>query len=253
MFARRPLGGVALLLGLSITAYSATVEQSLSTEAQTNRAGQQSQKQVSKLDSETRELLQEYQRLLQQADYQKSYNQELKQLLQEQAQEMQSLQQQVADVQITRLHVMPLLRDMVAGLKQFIELDLPFETEARLASVKKLETLLASASVPLAEKFRRVMEAYQAESDYSYQLGSYSDKLLIDGSERAVELLRIGRSSLYFQTPDGKQSGYWNREQKAWQLLDNSYNRVIRQGIRLAAKQLPPQLITLPVAGKEVQ
>lgn len=243
------------LLGLAVgmTVNAASIEQSLQTEGETSAAGRQSQQTVNKLDSETEQLLREYQRLMQQADYQEAYNTELEHRLKEQEHELEQLQQQIADVQITRLHVMPLLRDMVDGLKQFVELDLPFEQEARLESVKKLETLLASGTTPLAEKFRRVMEAWQAESDYSYQLGTYRDTATVNDKTVTVEFLRIGRTALYFQTLDGEQSGYWNRSAKQWQILDEGWNRPIRKGIRIADKQLPPELLTAPVDSREVQ
>lgn len=249
----KKLAGVLLCLTACTAVHAASLQQSLEVENNTSAAGRKSQQQVNKLDNETSELLREYQRLMQQGDYQKAYNEELERRLEDQKQELEQLQQQIADVQITRLHVMPLLRDMVAGLAQFIELDLPFERKARLQSVKKLETLLASGTVPLAEKFRRVMEAWQAESDYSYQLGTYRDTVELDDETVTVEFLRIGRMALYFQTLDGKRSGYWNRQDKKWQMLDGEYNQPIRRGLRIADKQLPPELLTVPVDSREVQ
>lgn len=244
-----------LLLAAAITPFShaATIEKSLEVEGQTHEAARQSQQKVDALDSETRALLQEYQQLMQQGDYQQGLNQELALRVQEQALEISQLQQQIADVQITRLHMMPLLREMVAALKQFIELDLPFEKDARLQSINQLEQLLASGSVPIAEKFRRVMEAWQAESDYSYELYSYRDVVQLEGEELSVDYLRIGRQAWYFQSLDGKRSGYWQARKKQWLILDAEFNAPIREGLRLAQRQLAPQLLTLPVAATEVQ
>ena len=242
-----------LLLAMPSVALASSVQQTLEVEGETNIAGQQSQQKISELSRETQELLREYRQLMQQADYQQAYNQELERRLQEQEQEMQELQEDIAEVQITRLHVMPLLRDMVQALEQFVELDLPFEQEARLASVKRLEDVLASGNTPLAEKFRRVMEAWQAESDYSYEIHSYRDELLLDDRELKADFLRIGRSAWYFQTLNGEKSGYWDRGRGEWQLLAPRHNAAVRRAIRLADQQLAPELLTLPVAADEVQ
>lgn len=253
MLIRLRIGVATLLLCAAAATQAASVQQNLVVEGQTHEAGKQSQQKVNTLSRETDELLREYQRLLQQADYQEAYNAELAHLLEEQKQELQSLKQQVADVQITRLHIMPFLREKVAELKQFIELDLPFEREARLASVQRLESVLATSSISIAEKFRRVMEAWQTESDYSYELASYRDELQLNGESLSVEFLRIGRTALYFQSLDGKRSGIWRTTKETWQELDSSYNNAIRQGIRVAQKQLPPQLLSLPVVAEEVR
>lgn len=245
--------GLLSLLLIACPLPAATVRQNLNVEGQTQTAGRQSQQAVDRLSRETEELLREYQRLMQQADYQQAYNAELTQRLQEQTNELQSLQQQLADVQITRLHVMPFLREKTAELKQFITLDLPFEQQARLHSVQKLEALLASSKVAIAEKFRRVMESWQAESDYSYELYSYRGDLTLQGETISVEFLRVGRTALYFQTLDGQRSGYWQASAGQWQELDGQYHSAIRLGIRMALKQLPPQLLSLPLAATEVQ
>jgi hypothetical protein len=246
---------VVLLLTLAITPFSqaAPVEKAMEVEGQTHAAARQSQQKVDGLDAETQALLKEYQRLMQQGDYQQGYNQELELRVQEQEKEIASLQQQIADVQITRLHIMPLLREMVAALKQFVVLDLPFEQQARLQSIVRLEELLASGTVSIAEKFRRVMEAWQTESDYSYELYSYRDVVQLEGKELTVDYLRIGRQAWYFQSLDGKRSGYWQLREKQWLLLDEQYHAAIREGIRLAQRQLAPQLLVLPVAATEVQ
>lgn len=232
---------------------AATIDKALAVEGQTHEAARQSQQKINTLDAETQALLKEYQQLMQQGDYQQALNRELELRVQEQEQEISQLQQQIADVQITRLHMLPLLREMVAALKQFVELDLPFEKDARLESITRLEQLLASGSVPIAEKFRRVMEAWQAESDYSYEPYSYRDVVQLEGEELSVDYLRIGRHAWYFQSLDGKRSGYWQPQQKQWLLLDAKYNDAVREGLRLAQRQLAPQLLTLPVAVAEVQ
>ena len=61
--------------------------------------------------------------------------------------------------------------------------------------------------------------------------------------------IRIGRVSLYYLTLDGLEAGIWNDKQ--WQRLDDKYRQSIEQGLKVAKKQLPPDLLVLPtqVAG----
>ena len=243
-------------LGLAFpfnTSLAASVEHNLHVEGQTNQAGQQSQRVVDKLSRETQNMLREYQNLMQQGDYQNAYNKELTQRLDEQAEEIASLKKQLADVQITRLHIMPFLRDKTAELKQFIELDLPFEQEDRLASIKRLEDRLSSSKVSLSDKFRRLMQAWQSENDYSYQLQSFRDTVQWQGEDISVNFLRVGRVALYFQSLDGKLSAYWHSSKKQWLEVEPRYHAAIQQALRVADKQLPPQLLALPINNKEAK
>src|SRR5690554_3655277 len=233
--------------------YAASLEQNLLIEGQTNQAGQHSQLVVDKLSRETQNMLREYQNLMQKGDYQNAYNAELKQRLEEQNEEIYSLKKQLADVQITRLHIMPFLRDKTAELKQFIELDLPFEQEDRLASIKRLEDRLSSSKVSLSDKFRRLMQAWQSENDYSYQLQSFRDTVQWQGEDISVNFLRVGRVALYFQSLDGKLSAYWHSSKKQWLEVEPRYHAAIQQALRVADKQLPPQLLALPINNKEAK
>ena len=63
----------------------------------------------------------------------------------------------------------------------------------------------------LPERFRRIMEAYQVETDYGRTIEAYSGKLARDGKPRTVDFLRAGRVALVYATLDGGETGYWDR------------------------------------------
>ncbi len=65
-------------------------------------------------------------------------------------------------------------------------------------------------------------------------------------------MLRIGRTGLYYQTRNGKQSGVWDKENQVWTMLDASHHRAIRRAIRIAAKKMAPDLLMLPVNAPEM-
>lgn len=224
-----------------------SVEQSLNTNATTRQHGSRSQYKIDQLAAQTRELLAEYQRLLQLGDYQQTYNAELTIKQQQQQDDIATLKQQLVDIRITQQRLLPLLREMVDTLEQFIQLDIPFQHKARLQGVADLKTLLMQSQVSLAEKFRRVMAFYQAENDMNYDLESYRDVISIDGQTLSVELLRIGRTALYYQTMDQLQSGLWLSESQQWQPLAGEHHLGLRQAIRIANDEAAPGLLALPL------
>ena len=219
---------------------------SLNNNRQTLEMGKTSQKRVDRFVSETDLLLNEYQSLLKKSEYQAAYNKELRILKGEQVEELISLEQQIKDIVITKQQLLPLLREMVSTLSQFIKLDLPFKQQQRLIAIDKLNQVLASSSVSISEKYRRVMEMYQAENDYNYDLEVYRDTVALNNESLSVQILRVGRSHLYFQTMDGKISAMWNQESKAWLLLDDAYHLKIRKAMRIASKKSAPELLELP-------
>ena len=219
---------------------------SLNNNRQTLEMGKTSQKIVDRFVSETDLLLNEYQSLLKKSEYQAAYNKELRILKGEQVEELISLEQQIKDIVITKQQLLPLLREMVSTLSQFIKLDLPFKQQQRLIAIDKLNQVLASSSVSISEKYRRVMEMYQAENDYNYDLEVYRDTVELNNESLSVQILRVGRSHLYFQTMDGKISAMWNQESKAWLLLDDAYHLKIRKAMRIASKKSAPELLELP-------
>jgi hypothetical protein len=140
---------------------------------------------------------------------------------------------------------------MIDGLEQFVALDVPFLAEERNSRVANLTTVLERADVTAAEKFRVVMEAWQIENDYGRTIEAYTDELVIDGNTREVDVLRIGRVALLYQTPDGQLSGSWDTQSGGWVEVDSSYRNAIRNGIRLARNQIGPDLLLLPISAPQ--
>jgi hypothetical protein len=136
-------------------------------------------------------------------------------------------------------------------LKRFLEADLPFLLPERRKRVAFLETLLERSDVTVAEKFRRVLEAFEIENDYGRTVESYRDSLELGGATREVDFLRIGRVALLYLSVDGSLYGEWNREQKTWSPLPGGYRSQIREGIRIAQRQVAPNLLLLPVSAPE--
>jgi len=161
--------------------------------------------------------------------------------------ESTELQAQLATIEETQAEVMPLLQRMLSSLEQFIELDVPFLEDERADRLAQLKELMVRPEVTVAEKYRRVLEAYQIESDYGRTLEAWRGSLDVDGRQRVVEFLRLGRLMLFYQTLDGHTQGYWNNTARQWQPLPASYNRTLQQGLNMARQQQTPALLRLPL------
>jgi hypothetical protein len=85
--------------------------------------------------------------------------------------------------------------------------------------------------------------------EYGRTIEAYEGKLA-GTDERTVQLLRIGRLSLLYQTMDGKETGYWDRDKKAW-VVDNHYAHAFREGTHVAKKLGAPDILIAPIPAPE--
>ena len=145
-----------------------------------------------------------------------------------------------------------LSRRMYEGLKSFISLDLPFrlgEREERLSFIQKA---LDNPTVSPAEQLRQVLEGYTVESEYGMKMDTYKDTISIDGQDREVNILRVGRLVLAYQTSDLDQTGVWNKETSTWDELPSRYRNPVKNGIRIAQKLQTVNILEMPIPAAEV-
>lgn len=231
--------------------YAGALDQAIDEQVQTDTAAQRTQQQIDSLDDETRELLAEYRSVLNQKESLAAYNSQLEQLVSSQQEELESVQSQLANIDTTQRDIVPLMLKMVDVLDQFVELDTPFLPEERSSRIEQLKTMMSRADVNLSEKFRRILEAYQVETEYGRTLEAYQGELETAETSRTVDFLRVGRVGLYYLTLDQHEAGMWDQESKSWQQLPRDSVQSVIQGLKVARKQLPPDLLTLPVKTPE--
>ena len=212
-----------------------------------NAEGVASQQRIDEISDKTEELFAKYSNALRQIDSIRIYNRQMRELIASQQAELASLAEQVDRVAIVGRSVTPLMLRLIAALEAFIDLDLPFLMDERIKRVGALKELMNRSDVTHAEKYRRIMEAYQIENEYGRTIEAYRSAVTRDGRESQVDFLRFGRIALVYQSLDGTESGVWDPESKSWQTLDSSYRTAVRKGIRIANKQAAPDLIRLPL------
>jgi len=218
---------------------------------ETNTQSIKSQQNVDEYADDTRDMLHQYRSTLRKIDSLKTYNDQLDKLTAKQLETTDSLSAQINSIAETRQNIVPLLLRMIEVLEEFISLDAPFLQEERLARIDLLKTMMDRPDVSLPDKYRRIMEAYQIEMEYGRTIDTMTETITSNDTPTTVEILRIGRLSIFYQTLDGKESGYWDKQEKQWNPLTDDYNRSIAQGILIAKKQAPPDLIKLPVTAPE--
>jgi hypothetical protein len=164
---------------------------------------------------------------------------------------MADLNNSIDQVSVIERQVTPLMLKMIDALEQFVELDVPFLLEERRNRVAFLGTLLERSDVTVAEKFRRLLEAYEIENDYGRTIEAYKGSLEVAGAVREVDFLRIGRTALLYQTVDAEHFGMWDTTKREWVPLSAEYRNQIRSGIKMARKQVAPNLLILPIPTPE--
>lgn len=230
------------------------VDQIVETGIERNEAAQASQTRVDDTAERTERLLQDYKKELKVIDGLKVYNALLQKQLDDQQAEIAQIKESIANVSVIERQITPLMLRMTDSLEQFIKLDVPFLLEERNERIAKLRNTIAAADVTAAEKFRSVLEAYQIESEYGRTIEAYKDVLDIGGTPREVSLLRFGRISLVYQTEDREQNGAWDQASREWTQLDAAeYRNQITNGLKIARKQVAPDLFLLPVGAAEVE
>ena len=216
--------------------------------AKINESAAKSQEKINGITDQIDSKLQQFKTLMKEIEGLEVYNTQLRKQINNQEQEMADLNSAIDEVSVVERQITPLMMRMIDGLEQFVELDVPFLPEERANRVADLRAMMDRADVAASEKFRRVMEAYQVEMDYGRTMEAYSGIHSINGQERDVEFLRLGRTALIYQTRDASMQGVWNKQTRQWEELDSSYRTQITKGLRMAKKQLAPDLLMLPVA-----
>lgn len=231
---------------MAATALSNTIQE----QSSIDRAAESSQNRVDQFADETRDMLEEYLLTTQRSDRLRLYNDQIEKLIRDQEEEKLSITRQMEDIEVVEQEIIPLMIKMIDALDRFIELDLPFQIVERKARVEELRAMMDSSSFTVAEKYRKVMEAYQQEVEYGRTIFAYRGTLdLGDGNQRNVDFLQVGRVLLAFQTLDRSETGFYNANTNAWEIRDDAqFSDNVDQGLRIARKQSAPNLLMLPVA-----
>jgi hypothetical protein len=242
-------GALAVLLSGTVSAQA--LERVVDAEQRRIQQAQASQERIDGVVQKTRNISEEYKAVNKEIDGLVVYNTLLQRQITNQRKQLTELRESIDQVQVVERQILPLLGRMIEGLEQFVELDVPFLLDERREKVADLQTLMERADVTAAEKFRKVMERWEIENDFGRSIENYKATLDINGTDREVDFLRVGRVALLYQTPDGDLNGAWDQRARQWVALGSEHRNKIRQGLRMAQKQVAPNILLLPISAPE--
>ena len=243
-----------ILFGFSILTYAnELVEVNMESILEVGRENQElsatSQDKIDLTERQTDKLVNEYKVVSKQVEGLKLYNAQKRIQIQAQLDLMDQLDEQLVQVVVMQRQIPPLAQKMLDTLETFVNLDTPFRAEERRNRVDLVRASLAKPKVTASEQVRQVLEAYNIEAEYGRKIDTYEDKLA-DGT--VVNILVIGRIGMFYQTKDERSSGRWNNETGSWEELSSTYRKPIRDGIRMAKKLTPTDMLLMPIVKGEL-
>ena len=239
---------VYILSLLAVFAYAdnADIDQILEENETSISLSEKSQEKVDGLSTEKDSLLAEWKVVVKQVEGLKIYNAQKRKQIKAQEARLVTLAEQLKEIVVLERDFPELLQNAVARLEQLVQLDSPFSLTERYKRIGQIKAILDDPRVTQSERVRQVLEAYNIEREYGRTIETYEDAIVLDGEERVVNILRIGRLGLMYQLKDQSAAGVWDKQAKDWVEV-SGYRLSIRDGIRMANKTAPLDLLAIPV------
>ena len=197
------------LIAASGSVVAQTVDQVLQAENRRLNLAQQSQERINNIVEGTRSLEDQYRAINKEIDGLKVYNRLMTAQVGGQEAVLEDISLSMDQVDVINRQIFPLMERMIDGLEQSVALDVPFLMNERNDRVANLKEIMTRSDVSVAEKFRKVMEAYQIENDYGRTIEAYVGVLEEDGQALELDFLKIGRVAFFYQTKDQSRSAIW--------------------------------------------
>ena len=215
--------------------------------AKTIEIRQATQKKEDKWASQKADLKAEYQSLKPRLEQLKKQKEKTEKILKLQKGRVEELKRKLTESVRVRNELYSHLDGCVMRLETWIVRDLPFLPEERKKRLASIKVMMADPNIESAEKFRRVMEALQVETEYGGTVEVYQDTIKVNGQSTLVNIFKLGRLTLFYQTTDRNDVGYYNRATGKWEALPGKYRHDIDMAVEMASKQRPIDLIKLPI------
>ncbi len=234
---------IFLLAIISSSIFADKITTSMQIIENTNNKLKTYQNKIDNLDEKKQDLLSKYKYANTELKSSRSYNKQLKKILESQKNELININKQLIDIENTQKNIFPLILKMIQSLKKLVQMDIPFLLNERTKRVQRIENALDKADIKIAEKYRIILEAFKIEYDYANSIEVYQDKI----DNKIYNFLRLGRTALYYQSLNLKEYGYWNKNSKSWDKIENANAKSnIRKGIRIAQKHQNVDFLNLP-------
>jgi hypothetical protein len=139
------------------------------------------------------------------------------------------------------------LNAVVDHLEAWVNRDVPFLMEERQARIASVRQAIAKPDVTPAEKLRRVLEALQVEANYGNLADVSQEKIVVGGEDVYADIVRVGRVSIFWRSPDGKRAGEYDRGSQSWVELDRRYVEPVNELREMVMRLRSTKVISLPL------
>ena len=245
-----PLIVVATLLGSSLT-FADQIQPLLDIGEQRQNSEQVSQTKIDSMDDDTSLIVNEYKTVSKQIEGLRVYNAQMRKQIERQEERLKEIDKTMKEAQVMQRQIPPFTRRMLAGIEKSIELDMPFHLAERKERIAFANAAIDNPTVSPAEGLRQVLETFNVEMEYGRKLDNYKDTIEIEGQQREVNVLRVGRLALVYQSSDESLTGAWDNNTDQWVPLDNSYRNPTRKGLKIANRLATVDMLELPIQNPE--
>jgi len=245
-----PLIVVATLLGSSL-AFADQIQPLLDIGEQRQNSEQVSQTKIDSMDDDTSLIVNEYKTVSKQIEGLRVYNAQMRKQIERQEERLKEIDKTMKEAQVMQRQIPPFTRRMLAGIEKSIELDMPFHLAERKERIAFANAAIDNPTVSPAEGLRQVLETFNVEMEYGRKLDNYKDTIEIEGQQREVNVLRVGRLALVYQSSDESLTGAWDNNTDQWVPLDNSYRNPTRKGLKIANRLATVDMLELPIQNPE--
>ncbi|HBN14920.1 DUF3450 domain-containing protein [Pseudohongiella sp. SYSU M77423] len=231
---------------------TSAIEQAQSVVGETNREAAESQERINRLSNSSSSLFEEFKTESDNLEALLVLNANWRRQIAIQEDQLETISESIAEVRNVTQELPLLMSRMIASIEQFIELDIPFHLEQRRARIQFVRDAIDDPNVSTAERFRQILVLYQTENAYGRTHETYSATLNLDGVPTDVDMLRVGRIALTYQTKDRTRTGAWDSESRQWVTLeDGAYRNAIRDAINVSSGLIAPEIFELPIVAPE--
>ncbi len=149
--------------------------------------------------------------------------------------------------------IKPYLHEVMDRLRRFYDNDLPVLPGERQRRIDNLAQMMAEPEAAVSEKLRKIMEALMIEAESGHTIEVYRDTVEIAEQPTLVDIFRLGRIALFYQSLDGRNCGFYNVAEGACQPLPKTDHDAVRAAMEIGAKRRPAELLSLPIGRLKVQ
>ncbi len=139
--------------------------------------------------------------------------------------------------------IAPVLKGAISALRHSISSALPFKLSQRLSALDEIEHRLDNNIISSNKAANQLWAFVEDELMLGKSSGIYNDTLLIDGQDKLVKVLRLGKLVMFYKTHEGRfgviknKGGNWQQQRfddadsiAQLEFLFDSFSKNIRNG-----------------------